>query len=138
MDNRGVDGGLPSANGPAQQRLIDSIKAEMRAGCGEPARAPIFRPAPPRPAPSTDPIEHRMAEEIECIRRHLDLLGDTLANDVVLVRRYATQLQSIDLINQQLGHLAAVVSAEDKAQAVERVSLEDLKARLKRRPLGSL
>ena len=137
MDSGAAAAGFPAANGPAQQRLVDQIKAEVANGA-EKSRPSIFKPAPPRPAPSTNPIEHRMAEEIECIRRHLDLLGGTLANDVVLVRRYPTQLQAIDLINQQLGHLAAVISAEDKAQAVERVSLEDLKARLKRRPLGSL
>ena len=136
MDN-GAAAGFPVANGPAQQRLVDQIKAEVTGGA-EKSRPSIFKPAPARPAPSTNPIEHRMAEELECIRRHLDLLGSALVNDVVLVRRYAVQLQAIDMINQQLGHLAAVIATEDKAQAVERISLEDLKARLKRRPLGSL
>ena len=136
MDN-GAAAGFPVANGPAQQRLVDQIKAEVRGGA-EKSRPSIFKPAPARPASSTNPIEHRMAEELECIRRHLDLLGSALVNDVVLVRRYAVQLQAIDMINQQLGHLAAVIATEDKAQAVERISLEDLKARLKRRPLGSL
>ena len=129
--------GYAAVNGAAQQRLVDSVKAEVLSGAASP-RASIFKPPPPRPAPSSNPIEHRMAEEIETIRRHLDLLGSTLANDVVLVRRYGAQLQAIDLINQQLGHLAAIIATEDKAQAVERISLEDLKARLKRRPLGSL
>jgi hypothetical protein len=134
----GSAAGTPSeVNGPAQQRLINAVKAEIASGAPMP-RASIFKPAPPRPAPTTNPIELRMVEEIECIRRHLDLLGSALTNDVLLVRRYATQLQSIDLINQQLGHLAAVVGTDDKAQAVERISLEDLRARLKRRPLGSL
>jgi hypothetical protein len=136
MDN-GAAAGFPVATGPAQQRLVDQIKAEVTGGA-EKSRPSIFKPAPARPAPSTNPIEHRMAEELECIRRHLDLLGSALVNDVVLVRRYAVQLQAIDMINQQLGHLAAVIATEDKAQAVERISLEDLKARLKRRPLGSL
>ena len=137
MEEGAPAAGVPVVDGAAQQRLVDQVKAEVRSGA-ETSRPSIFKPAPPRPAPSTNPIGHRMAEEIECIRRHLDLLGGTLANDVVLVRRYASQLQSIDLVNQQLGHLAAVTSTEDKAQAVERISLEDLKARLKRRPLGSL
>ena len=136
MDD-GAAAGFPAANGPAQQRLVDQIKAEL-AGGAERSRPSIFRPAPARPAPSSNPIEHRMAEELECIRRHLDLLGSALVNDVLLVRRYAAQLQSIDLVNQQLGHLAAVIAAEDKAQAVEHISLEDLKARLKRRPLTGL
>jgi hypothetical protein len=126
-----------SANGAAQQRLVDAIKAEIRDAV-EPARPRLFRPAPPRPEPSTDPIEHRMVEEIECIRRHLDLLGSTLANDLVLVRRYATQLQSIDMVNQLLGQLGIVIGAEDKAMAVEQVANHELKARLKRRPLAGM
>lgn len=134
----GVAGRAPDsdANGPEQQRLVDQVKAELRSGTAP--RPSIFKQPPPRPAPSTDPLDHRMVEEIECIRRHLDLLGNILANDLVLVRRYGTQLQSIDLINQLLGHLGDVIGAESKLQAVERITLQELRARLKRRPLASL
>ena len=134
MESGAARGDSPNANGPAQQRLIDSVKSEVAAGAA-PARASIFKPAPARPAPSSNPIEHRMAEEIECIRRHLDLLGSTLANDLVLVRRYTTQLQSIDLVNQLLGHLANVIAADNKALAIDQVGHQELRARLKRRPL---
>ena len=134
MWNLATAGANAGANGAAQQRLVDAIKAEIRDAV-EPPRSRLFKPAPPRPEPSSDPIDHRMAEEIECIRRHLDLLGSTLANDLVLVRRYATQLQSIDLVNQLLGHLANVIAADNKALAVEQVAHQELRARLKRRPL---
>lgn len=137
MWNLATAAAAASANGPAQQRLIDEIKAEIRDSI-EPGRPRLFKPPPPRPEPSADPIEHRMVEEIECIRRHLDLLGSTLANDLVLVRRYAAQLQSIDLVNQLLGHLASVIGAEDKALAVEQVRNPELRARLKRRPLAGI
>ena len=123
------------ANDSSQQSLVDGIKAELGAAGGRPS---IFKPAPPRPQPSSDPLDHRLVEEIECIRRHLDLLGSTLANDPVLVMRYCTQLQSIDLVNQLLGHIGAVIGCEDKAMAVDRISLTELRARLKRRPLGRL
>lgn len=136
MWNQAGAGGEARVNGPAQQRLVDQIKAEVQATAEVPGRPPLFKPAPPKLAASSDPLEHRIVEELECIRRHLDLLGSALANDLVLVRRYTTQLQSLDLVNQLLGHLGAVIGAEDKALAVEQVSLHELKARLKRRPLS--
>jgi hypothetical protein len=54
---------------------------------------------------------------------------------VVLVSRHAAQLQSIDLMQQVLGHLSRVVAAGDKAMAVDSITLSELKARLKRQAL---
>ena len=58
--------------------------------------------------------------------------------DPVMLHRHAVQLQSIDQINQILGHLARIISAEDRSLAVGQVSLEALRGRLQRRPLSSL
>ena len=66
------------------------------------------------------------------------MLGDVLVNDPVLVHRHAAPLQGLDLINQVLGHLATIMSKDDKEAAVEQVSLRDLKARLQRKPLRPL
>jgi hypothetical protein len=95
----------------------------------------LFKPAPPRPAPSDDPLDHRIAEELETIGRRLEMLGGALAADAVLLHRHAAQLQSIDLIKQMLGHLAQVVATGDKEQAVALITLGELRARLQRRPL---
>jgi hypothetical protein len=119
---------------PAHQRAVDAIQAQVRAE-GAAARPPLFKPAPPRPAPSSDPLDHRIAEELEAIARRLDLLGGTLANDPVLLHRHAVQLQSIDLIKQMLGHLAQVVATDEKEKAVALITLTELKARLQRKPL---
>jgi len=119
---------------PAHQRAVDAIQAAIRAE-GATARPPLFKPAPPRPAPSGDPLDHRIAEELEAIGRRLDLLGGTLASDPILVQRHAAQLQSIDLIRQMLGHLAQVVATDEKEKAVALITLAELKARLQRRPL---
>ena len=121
----------------AHQREVDAIQAAIRAE-GRAARPSIFKPAPPRPAPSEDPLDHRIAEELETIGRRLDLLGDALAGDAALLHRHASQLQSIDLMRQMLRHLAQVVATEDKEQAVALVTLSELKGRLQRRPLSSL
>ena len=121
----------------AHQREVDAIQAAIRAEGGG-ARPSIFKPAPPRPAPSQDPLDHRIAEELETIGRRLDLLGGALANDPALVHRHAAQLQSLDLIRQLLSHIAQVVATEDKEQAVALITLSELKGRLRRRPLTSL
>jgi hypothetical protein len=122
---------------PAHQRAVDAIQAAIRAE-GTATRPPLFKPAPPRPAPSSDLLDHRIAEELEAIARRLELLGGTLANDPILLHRHAAQLQSIDLIKQTLGHLAQVVATEEREKAVALITLTELKARLDRKPLSSI
>lgn len=119
----------------AHQRRVDEIQAAIRA---EPRR-PLFRPPPPPPEPlrpSSDPLDHHLAEEIEYLRRRLDQIGETLVGEPILLNRHAATLQSIDLINQTLGHMARVIEAEDKDAAVARVTLRELRGRLTRRTLG--
>jgi hypothetical protein len=72
------------------------------------------------------------------LARGLEPLGGVLASDPILVARNAVKLQEIDLIAQTLGHLATVIAAADKAAAADRVSLAELRARLKRKPLMSI
>lgn len=123
-------GKMPSEH----QRQIDAIQAAIRAEIDSGTRS-LFKPPPARPAPSTNPLDHRIAEEMEFIVRQLEQLGGILANDPILLRRHALELQSIDLIKQSLGHLAQVVAAEDKALAAEQVTLTELKAKLQRKAL---
>jgi hypothetical protein len=122
---------------PAHQRAVDAIQAAIRAE-GAAARAPLFKPAPTRPAPSGDVLDHRVAEELEAIARRLELLGGALASDPILIQRHAAQLQSIDLIKQTLCHLSQVVATDEKEKAVDLITLSGLKARLQRRPLTRL
>ena len=121
-----------------QQKRVDEIQAALRAETSTKPKVSLFRAAPERSPPSDDPLDHRLAEELDCVTRHLEQLGAVLANNPVLVHRHATQLQSIDLVNQVLGHLSRIISAEDKELAVEQVSLRDLRSRLQRRPLAPL
>ena len=121
----------------AHQRQVDEIQAAIRAE-GQVARPPLFKPAPPRPAPSGDVLDHRVAEELEAIARRLEQLGGALANDPILLQRHAAQLQSIDLIKQTLCHLSQVVATDEKEKAVDLITLSGLKARLQRGPLTRL
>lgn len=119
-------------------------KVELRvvgddgAGGEEPKRRSIRRDPPPiDPALiDTDDVIHlRLAEEIDYIRRMMDALGNELSADSAVVVRHFGCLQSIDIIEQMLGHLAAVIRSSAPERAVERIGMADLKARLKRRPL---
>lgn len=119
---------------PEHQRQVDAIQAALRSEAA-PARPNLFKPPPPRPAPSTSLLDHRVAEEMEYIVRQLEQLGGILANDSILLVRHAAQLQAIDLMKQSLRNLASVVAAEDKALAADLITLTELKARLRRKAL---
>lgn len=126
----------PSAySPPPHQRDVDATMAAVRAELAS-GKRPLFKPPPPKPEISANAVDARVAEELEVIRRRLDQIGDALASDPILITRHGVMLQGIDLTNQVLAHLAAVVAAQDKLAAVDRVGMEDLKARLKRRPLS--
>ena len=104
----------------------------------DPQRRSIRRDPPPRPpalTPTSDQLLLRVAEEIEYARRMLDLMGDALSNDPIVIARHGVQLQSVDIIGQMLGHLATVVQSSDPAGAVERIGMAELKGRLKRHAL---
>ncbi len=119
---------------PAHQAAVDAAQAAIRADL-EAGRRSLFRPPPANPGQSEDLLDQRVAEELELVIRHLEQLGDILVGDPILLRRHAQTLQSLDLMQQVLGHLGRVVGARDKALAVERITLTELKARLKRRAL---
>lgn len=134
MDKHVNIGAMPSKMPPEHQQQIDAIQAAIRSEAGAP-RPGLFKPPPPRPAPSTNLLDHRIAEELEYIVRKLEQVGGILANDPILLRRHAYELQSIDLMKQSLRHLAQVVAAQDKALAAGQVTLTELKSRLQRKAL---
>lgn len=122
---------------PLHQQAVDAAQAQVRADL-EAGRRSLFKPPPATPGRSDSVLDQRVAEELDYVIRQLEQLGDVLAADPILLRRHATQLQSIDLMQQLLGHLGRVVSARDKAMAVERITLTELKARLKRKALRAI
>ena len=109
------------------------IQADVRAGA--PVRRPLRRDPPPlAPAlvPTDDRLMVRLAEEIDFARRSMDLLGDRLSGDSAVVMRHMVALQSLDVVGQMLGHIAAVIRSSDRPGAVERIGMAELRARLKR------
>jgi len=104
-------------------------------------RKPLRRdplPASPadQPLPATDDqLRLRLAEELEYARRMLDAMGEELASDGAVVMRHTAALQSVDIVGQMLGHVANVVRCSAPEDAVERIGMAELKARLKRRSI---
>ena len=115
------------------QARCDVIQADFRA---EPkGRRSIRRDPPPLPQaliPTSDPLLLRLAEELDYTRRMLDVMGDELASDGLIVARHMTALQAVDIVGQILGHIASVIRSSDPPGAVDRIGMSDLKARLTR------
>lgn len=122
---------------PGHQREVDALQAALRRERQE-GKRPLFKPPPPAPARSGDPLDERLAQELEFLRRRIEALGSALVGDPILVARHSAALQDIDLIGQTLGHLARLVAAADKPAAADRITLAELKSRLQRKPLLSI
>ena len=121
---------------PSAQERCDAIQAEFRA---KPERRPLRRDPPPRPpalVPTDDALKLRLADELDYVRRLLDLMGDQLTADTGVLMRHGTSLQTVDIAGQILGHIANIVRSSDPDGAVERIGMCELKARLKKQSIG--
>jgi hypothetical protein len=123
----------PSAIAPATsaaQMRVDQIQADVRAGT-----APFVQPVPPaaQQPQSESSLEQRLAEEMSYVQRLVESIADELIDEPVVVSRHPQALQKFDLVNQILGHLATILTAQDRLKAVEGVGMEELRARLLRR-----
>ena len=133
--------GQPYFGAPAQlrqaQHRCDAIQAEYRADPGSRPSIRLANPPPIDPAliATENQLSLRLAEELDYARRLLDSMGDALSADVGVVMRHTVALQSIDIIGQLLGHIAAVTRSSVPDRAVDRIGMGDLKARLTRRSL---
>lgn len=81
---------------------------------------------------SEDVLRIRLGEELDYVRRLLDVTAAQLSRDPILVRRHALALQSFDKIAQILIHIADIIRSSDPNGAVETIRMDDLKARLTR------
>jgi hypothetical protein len=119
------------------QAICDLIQAEFRAEQASPEKRSLRRkdapPLDPALVPSEDQLRVRLAEELEYARRMLDAMGDELAADMGVVMRHAVALQTVDIVGQMLGHIAAVTRSSAPDRAVDRIGMCELKSRLTRR-----
>ena len=75
-------------------------------------------------------LERRLADELEHAREMLVEMGDELAMNDDVVAEHGVALQAVDIVGQMIGHIANVVRAEDRAAAVERIGMGELKTKL--------
>lgn len=126
-----------------RQARCDAIQAEFRAEQGarpsirrDPKERPSIRreapPLPPALQPTDDELMLRVAEELQYVRRIIDIMGDELSADMGVLMRHGTALQTVDIAGQILGHLANIVRSSDPPGAVENIGMSELRARLKR------
>lgn len=78
----------------------------------------------------------RLGEELDYVRRMLDVMGDALCADPVVVGRHMTSLQTVDIAGQILGHISKVITSSDPNGAVHRIGMCELKGRLQKRPIA--
>lgn len=120
-----------------EQAICDSIQAEFRSSQADGGKKSIrlgdAPPLDPALTPTDDELRLRLAEELEYARRMLDDMGDELSADMGVVMRHGVALQSVDIVGQMLGHIAAVTRSSAPDRAVERIGMCELKARLARR-----
>ena len=76
------------------------------------------------------PLDHLLAAELDHARDLLVMMGDELAMTPEIVAEHGLALQAVDIVGQMLGHIANVVRAEDRGEAIERIGKSDLKAKL--------
>jgi hypothetical protein len=114
------------------QAECDAIQAAARQARG--ACLPLLREVERRAPlePTDDEIESRLSQELDYAQRLLEAVGDAFVSDPVILERHETTMQSFDIIGQLLGHLAKVVGAKDKHEAIYRIGMQELRSRLKR------
>jgi hypothetical protein len=118
-----------------RQARCDTIQADFRSEQKAPRSIRRDPPRTPKAlTPTNDELMVRLAEELDYARRMLNAMGDSLSSDGVILVRHGVALQSVDLVGQTLSHIAGVLRSSDIPDAVDRIGMADLKARLIRRP----
>ena len=76
------------------------------------------------------PLDHLLAAELDHARDMLVMMGDELAMSPEIVAEHGMALQAVDIVGQMLGHIANVVRAQDRGQAIDRIGMCELRAKL--------
>jgi hypothetical protein len=97
---------------------------------------------PPLPAtllplrPSGEELEERLparvGEELAYLQRLVESVGNDLVANPLILHRHAMAFQNFDIIKQTLGHLADVLTADERVRTAQRIGMKELKARLLR------
>lgn len=77
-------------------------------------------------------LPRRLAEELAYVSRLLESLGDDLCGEPLVVMRHSEKLQNLDIAAQILGHVGALLVADQPEQAVTAIGMTSLRKRLQR------
>ncbi len=97
--------------------------------------APLPSSLMPKPASQEDPealLPRRVGEELAYVQRLIQNIGNELVANPLIVHRHGRTFQDFDLASQILGHLARVLTADDRVDAAEKVGMQELRKRLLR------
>jgi len=76
------------------------------------------------------PLDQLLAAELDHARDLLVMMGDELAMSPKIVAEHGLSLQAVDIVGQILGHIANVVRAADRREAIEQIGMCELKNKL--------
>ena len=76
------------------------------------------------------PLDQLLAAELDHARDMLVMMGDELSMSPEIVAEHGMALQAVDIVGQMIGHIANVVRAEDRSQAIDKIGMCELKAKL--------
>ena len=110
------------------QLVVDDMVEAVKSGNDV---LPFRPPALPTDAIG-DALPRRLAEELACVGRLLESLGNDLCSEPLLVMRHAEKLQNLDISAQILGHVAAILVAGQPQQTIESIGMTSLRKRLQR------
>jgi hypothetical protein len=98
----------------------------------------VRRSSPSLPTPSNKLIDIRLSEEIDLVRRYIEMATNTFGQDDLLRHRHPRLTEDLRIAADLLREVSAVVMAADKDAAAELVVSEEMKARLTRKPIRPL
>ena len=75
-------------------------------------------------------LDVRIGTEIASVRKLLDAISAELSGDPDVVQQHGRMLQDFDLAGQILGHLEALLAAEDRLTAIKAIGMPELRSRL--------
>ncbi|HET9427128.1 MAG TPA: hypothetical protein VFO69_02095 [Allosphingosinicella sp.] len=75
-------------------------------------------------------LDQLLAAELDHARDMLVMMGDELATSPAIVAEHGMALQAVDIVGQMIGHIANVIRAEDRNEAIRKIGMCELKAKL--------
>jgi hypothetical protein len=78
----------------------------------------------------TTQLDLLLAAELDHARDLLVMMGDELAMSPEIVAEHGMALQAVDIVGQMIGHIANVVRAQDRGEAIDRIGMCELRTKL--------